>query len=71
MFFFSSKIKSVNLNKRALGPWVAHLKMIVYKGKGKHSSSQSLAMNLDRLAVSYGLKIGYADKIVRLSKLNK
>ena len=40
------------LNKRALGPWVAHLRMIVYKGIGKHSSSQSQAMNFDRSAVT-------------------
>ena len=34
------------LNKRALGPWVAHLRMTVYKGIGKHRSSQSPATNL-------------------------
>ena len=42
-------------NKRALGPWVAHLKMTVNKGTGKHSSFQSPAMNFDRSAVSLSL----------------
>ena len=29
------------LNKMALGPWVAHLRMTVFKGLRKHSSTQS------------------------------
>ena len=29
--------------------WVAHLRMTVYKGIGKHSSSQRPPMNFDRL----------------------
>ena len=37
--------------KKALGPWVAHLRMTVYKGIGKLSSSQSPAMNFDTLIV--------------------
>ena len=41
-----------SINKRALGPWVAHLRMAVYKGIGKHSSSQSPDMNFDRSVVS-------------------
>ena len=32
--------------------WVAHLRMTVYKGIGKHCSPQSPAMNFDRSAVS-------------------
>ena len=35
-------------NKRVLGPWVAHLRMNVNKGIGKHCSSQSQAINFDR-----------------------
>ena len=53
-------------NKRAIGPWVAHLRMTVYKGIGKHSSSQSLAMNFDRSAVSLRLNMSYVDKINRM-----
>ena len=40
-----------------------HLRMTVYKGKGKHSSSQSPAMNFDRSAVSLRLYMDYVDKI--------
>ena len=40
--------------------------MIVYKGIGKHSSSQSPAMNFDRSAVSLRLNMGYVDKINRM-----
>ena len=29
----------VDYNKRAFGPWVAHLRMTVYNGIGVHSSS--------------------------------
>ena len=39
-------------NKRVLGPWVAHLKITVYEGIGKHSSTLSATMNFDRSAVS-------------------
>ena len=42
-------------NKRALGSWVNHLRMAVYTGIKKHSSSQSLATDLDRSAVSFKL----------------
>ena len=31
-----------NKNKRALGPWVANLRITVYKGIGKQNSSQIL-----------------------------
>ena len=49
-------------NKRALGPWVAHLRMMtVYKGKEEHSSYQSTALNYDRSAISLRL-----DKINRM-----
>ena len=34
---------------------VSRLRMIVYKGIGKYSSSQTPAMNFDRSAVSLGL----------------
>ena len=34
------------------GPWVTHLRVTVYKGIGKQSSSQSPAMNLDRSTFS-------------------
>ena len=37
--------------------------MTVYKGIGKHSSSQSRAMNFDRSAASLRLNMGYVDKI--------
>ena len=47
--------KHITENKRALGPWVAHLRMTVYKGIGKHSSTQSPAINFDRSAVSLRL----------------
>ena len=53
-------------NKRALGPWVAHMRMTVYKGIGKHSSTQSPAINFDRSAVSLRLYIGYVDKTNRV-----
>ena len=56
----------VSKNKRALGPWVAHLRMTVYKGIGKHSSSQSPAMNFDGSAVSLRVNMGYVDKINRM-----
>ena len=49
-------------NKRALGPLVALLRMTVNKGIGKHSSSQSPAVN----SVSLRLSMGYADKIKRM-----
>ena len=39
-------------NKRTLGPWIANLRMNVYTGKGKHSSSQSPPMNFDRSSFS-------------------
>ena len=52
--------------KRALAPWVAHLRITVYTGKGEHSSSQSPAMNFDTSAVSLRLNIGYNDKINRM-----
>ena len=48
------------------GPWDAHLRMTVYKGIGKHSSSKSPAMNFDRSAVSLRLKMGYVDKINKM-----
>ena len=54
------------VNNRVLGLWVTHLRMTVYKGIGKHSSSQSLAMDCDRSAVSLRLNIGYVDKINRM-----
>ena len=58
----------IHWNKRALGPWFAHLRMTVHMGIGKHSSSQSPAMNFDRSAISLRLKInmGYVDKINRM-----
>ena len=37
--------------------------MTVYKGIGGHSSSQSTAMNFDRLAVSLRLNMSYVDEI--------
>ena len=37
---------------RGLGSWVAHLRMTVYKGKGKQSCSQSPVMNFDKSVVS-------------------
>ena len=40
------------LNKMALGHWVAHLRMTVYKGIEKHSSSHSPATIFDRPVVS-------------------
>ena len=52
--------------KRALGPWVAHLRMTVYKGIEEQSSSESPAMNFDRSAVSLRLNMGYIDKINRM-----
>ena len=51
------------MNKRA---WFSHLRMTVYKSIGKHSSSQSPAMNFDRSEVSLRLYIGYVDKINRM-----
>ena len=42
---------------------VAHLRITVYKGIGKHSSSQSPAMNFDRSAVSLRLYMGYVDNL--------
>ena len=36
-------------------PWNDHLRMTVYKGIGKHSSSQSPAMNFDSSGVSLRL----------------
>ena len=51
-------------------PWVAHLRMTVYKGIGKYSSSQSPAMNFDRSAVSIRLNMGYVDKINRMQNIN-
>ena len=53
-------------NKRALGHWVAHLRMTVYKGIGEHSSSQSPAMSFDRSEVSLRLNMGYVDIINRM-----
>ena len=53
-------------NKRALGPWVAHLRKTVYKGVGEHSSSQSPAMSFDRSAISLRLTKAYADKTNRM-----
>ena len=60
-------------NKRALGPWVPHLRMTVYKGIGEQSSSQSPAtcLNFDILAVSLRLNMGYVDKINRMYNFNK
>ena len=49
----NSRVLARLKNKRALWPWVAHLRMTVYKGIGEHSSSQSPAMNFDRSAVSF------------------
>ena len=48
------------------GPWVAHLRITVYKGIGKHSSSQGPAMNFDRSAVLLRLDMGYVDKFNRM-----
>ena len=53
-------------NKRALGPWVTHLRITVYKGLGEHSSSQSPTMNFYRSAVLLSVNVGYADKINRM-----
>ena len=54
-------------NKRVLGPWVARLRVTVYKGIRKHSATQSPAMNFDRSAVSLRLYMGYVG--VMLTKL--
>ena len=54
-------------NKRALGPSPEKACL----GIGKHSSSQSLAMNFDRSAVSIRLNMGYVDKINRKYNFNK
>ena len=40
-------------NKRALGPWVAHLIVMFIKGKGKQSFPLSPEMNFNRSAVSF------------------
>ena len=51
-------------DKTVLGPWVAHLRLTVYNGIGKHSSSRSPAMNFDRSAeTSLRLYMDYTDKI--------
>ena len=57
----------ITLNKRTLVPWVPHLRMTVYKGLGKHSYSQSPAMNFDRSAVSLRLCMDYVDKLTGTS----
>ena len=54
------------INKRALGHRVARLRMTVYKGIGKPSSSQSQTINFDRSALSLRLNMGYVDKINRI-----
>ena len=59
-------MKIITQNKRALGPWVAHLRMTVYKCIGKLSSSQNPAMNFYRSAVSLILYMDYVDKINRM-----
>ena len=54
------------------GPLVTHLRMTVYKGVGEQGSSQSPALNFDRLAeVSLRLNKAYVDKINRMQNLNK
>ena len=42
--------------------------MTVYKGTGKHNSTQSPAINFDRSAVSLRLYMGYDDKTNRCRK---
>ena len=54
------------VNKRALRPWVTHLRMTAYKGIEKQSSSQSPIMNFDRSTVSLKLNMGYDAKINRM-----
>ena len=44
-------------------PLVANLRMTVCKGIGKHSSTQSPAINFDRLAFSLRLYMGYVAKL--------
>ena len=63
--------KGHNSNKRALGPWVDHLRITVSNGIGKHISTLSPAINFDRSAVSLSLYIGYVDKTNRMLTLNK
>ena len=41
------------------GPWVAHLRMTVYKGIGKHSSTQSPVINFDRSVGSLRLYMAH------------
>ena len=48
---------------------MAHLRMTVFKGIGKYSSSQSPPLNFDRSAVSIRLYMDYVDKINRMQNL--
>ena len=59
---------ALNNNKKAHWPLVAHLRITVYRGIGKHGSPLSPAMNLDRSAVSLRL---YLEKfhLIMLTKL--
>ena len=41
MSMINAPSESLKANKRALEPWVAHLRMTVYKGIGTHSSTQN------------------------------
>ena len=58
--------------KKTLGPWVAHLRMTVYKDIGKLSSSQSQAMNIDSfIKTLYGkVSHSYVDRNNRMLNLN-
>ena len=56
-------------NKRSLGPWVAHLRMTVYKVIRDQSSSQSQTMSFDRSVVSLRPNMGYVDKINRIKQV--
>ena len=55
-------------NKRPLGPWITHLRMMFIKGKRKQSFPLSPAMNLNRSAISLRL---YMEKFpyIMLTKL--
>ena len=56
-------------NKRTLRPLVACLRITVYQGIGKHSSSLSPAMNFDSSTVSLSLNMEKFDKINKMKNL--
>ena len=49
---------------------MAHLRMTVYKGIGKHSSFSSPAINFERSKASIRLNMGYVDNINKMYNLN-